>query len=92
MTRLRIPQRASALKPVGDLEHQHVVRRSLERAADVLSEVETSGVREIFTLLSPDEVHRRAGPPLPSEDGVESEGLEIEVGIVELEVGALNSS
>ena len=74
-----------SLKPVSQLEHQHVVCRRGERAAEIPSELKLAGIGIVLALLGPDHVDRRSRPPLPSKDRIQAQRLEVEVGVVELE-------
>jgi len=82
--RARQAKRHLPLKPIRQLEHQDVVRRGAERAAQVAAQLELAWMGMVFTLFGPHQIQRRARPPFPPEDRVQAERLEVEVRIVEL--------
>ena len=60
------------LKPIGDLEHQDIIRRRREGAAEITTELELAGIALVLALLGPHDVERRAGMPFPAKDRVEN--------------------
>src|SRR5690606_35816703 len=72
-------------EPVRRLDEEHVLDGGAEHLPQLLPDPEPVVVREVGPLLLPHEKERRAGAPLPAEDGVAAEGAEVEVAVLEFE-------
>src|SRR5690606_22271680 len=70
-------------QPVRRLDEEHVADGRAEHLPQLLGHPEPVVVRELVARLLPDDEERRAGAPLPAEDGVTAEGAEVEVVVAE---------